>query len=283
MKDKLVLITGATAGIGKETALALAKEGAQVIISGRNPEKGAKVLAELKQASGNDNIELLISDLEDLDSVRKLATDFLAKYDKLDVLINNAGYLAAERKLTKAGHELMFCINFLAPFLLTNLLLEPLKKADQGRVVNVSSNAMINHIDLNNLNSENKFSQMGSYGHTKSMLTSFTNELARRLKDTHVTANSLHPGVVFTNMLKSYEGPLKFLVKIIGPLFFLNSEQGAENTVFAASAKELALSSGKYLVKKKVVAPKPVTEDQELAKKLWDIATQKVGLNEVSI
>lgn len=283
MKDKLVLITGATAGIGKETALALAKQGAHVIITGRNPEKGAKVLAELKKSSGNKQIELMISDFEDLDSVRKLATDFLAKHDKLDVLINNAGYLAPERKLTKDGHELMFCINFLAPFLLTNLLLESLKKADQGRIVNVSSNAMINHLVLTNLNSENKFSQMGSYGHSKTMLTSFTNELARRLEDTHVTANSLHPGVVYTNMIKSYEGPMKFLIKIIGPYFFLNSEQGAENTVYAATAKELALSSGKYLVKKKVVAPKPITEDRELAKKLWDIAAQKVGLNQVSI
>jgi len=277
MKDKVVFITGATAGIGKETARALAKEGARLIISGRNPQKGAAVLEELKSSTGNDQIELMISDLEDLSSVRKMAADFKAKHDKLDVLINNAGYLASERVLTKDGHEKMFGINYLAPFLLTHELLDLLKKSDQGRIVNVSSNAMLNTIDLDNLNSENKFSQMGSYGHTKSLLTSHTNELARRLEGTNVTANSLHPGVVYTNMIKSFTGPafMRFLIKLIGPLFFLTPEKGAATTIYAASSPDLKGSSGKYLVKKKITAPKPVTEDQDIAKKLW-AATEKI-------
>ncbi|MEM6800383.1 MAG: SDR family oxidoreductase [Bacteroidota bacterium] len=278
MKDKIVLITGATAGIGKETARALAKKGYTLYLHGRNALKGEKVVEEIKKDSGNSNIELLLADLGDLAAVRELANSFKQKETKLDILINNAGYLAKERWMAKSGHESMLTINFLAPFLLSHELLDCLKKAEQGRIVNVSSNAMLDKIVLDNLNSEQKFSQMGTYGHTKSLLTSYTNELARRLADTKVTANSLHPGVVFTQMIKDYAGPAKGLVKFLGSMMFKSPAQGAENSIYVATAPELAAVSGKYFVKKKAVSPKSVTLDPQIAEEVWQKAANMTAI-----
>lgn len=278
MKDKIVLITGATAGIGKETARALAKKGYKLYLHGRNAQKGAKVVEELKKESGNENIELLLADLGDLKAVRAMAVAFKQKETSLDILINNAGYLAKERWMAKSGHESMLTINFLAPFLLSNELLDCLKKSEQGRIVNVSSKAMLDKIVLDNLNSEKKFSQIGTYGHTKSLLTSFTNELARRLADTKVTANSLHPGVVFTQMIKDYEGPAKGLVGTVGKLLFKSPAQGAATSIYVATAPELATVSGKYFIKKKAVPPKPITLDPKIAKEVWQKATSMTAI-----
>jgi NAD(P)-dependent dehydrogenase (short-subunit alcohol dehydrogenase family) len=208
VKDKTVLITGATNGIGKAAALELAKEGTTVVIVGRDKTKTEAVATELRSASGNKNVEYLLADLSSQASVHKLADDFKTKYSRLEVLINNAGGFFDTRKTTVDGLEYTFAFNHLGYFLLTHLLLDVLKASTPARIINVSSSAQgLARLDLNDLQSEKSYDRgLAAYNMSKLANVMFTYELAKRLKGTGVTVNTLHPGVVWTGFAKGAGG-----------------------------------------------------------------------------
>lgn len=203
LNDKIVIITGANSGIGFETAVELAKRKAKVIIACRSQENGEKAAVEVRKRSGNNNIIFRMLDLASLDSIRKFAAKIIEEEAKVDILINNAGVLAGGRRLTtKDGFELQYGVNYLGHFLLTNLLLDHLKKAPSARVVNLScSIQFFGKIDFDNLNSEHSYSVWTSYMQSKLANIIFTRSLAKRLEGTNVTANAVDPGVVRTNLL----------------------------------------------------------------------------------
>src|SRR5438045_6840625 len=195
MQGKICLVTGATSGIGKATALGMAQMGATVGMVGRDREKGEAVQREIKTKSGNEAVDLLLADLSSQESIRQLAEDFLQRYTKLHVLINNAGLISLRRRETVDGLEVTFAVNLLAPFLLTNLLLDVIKASAPSRIINVSSNLQAkNYLKLDDLLSEQRYRPMLVYAQSKIALVLLTYELARRPEGTGVTAHCLHPG-----------------------------------------------------------------------------------------
>ena len=195
MTGKTVLVTGGTGGIGKHTAIGLAKQGARVIVSGRNRERGLEGVAEIQRASGNQNVHLLLADLSTMAGVRQLAASFKAQFDRLDVLVNNAGLLEGQRRETSDGLEAHFAVNVIAPYLLTLELL-PLLHTSRGRVVNLNGGMPFGQIDLGNMQAEKSFEGLRSYSHTKMLMSAMSLEFARRLSGTGVTVTALCPGPV---------------------------------------------------------------------------------------
>ncbi|HPD65701.1 MAG TPA: SDR family oxidoreductase [Bacteroidia bacterium] len=272
-KTKTCLITGATSGIGKAAATELARRGFHVIITYRNKEKALKVMDEIKQKSGNQSVEGFFVDFESLASVRDFAIEFKSKYDHLDVLINNAGIWETKRSETKDGIEKMFGVNHLAPFLLTNLLLDVLKKSAPARIVITASEAhRFSGIDFSDLESKNNFGTMKAYGQSKLANILFTKELSERLKDSGITVNCLHPGVVNTNLFEKFSPGMKK----ISSLFLISPEKGAETTVFLAASSEVEHISGEYFSKKKIKKSSKISYDKATAKKLWDVSMKYV-------
>ena len=279
MNGKIVMITGANSGIGFETTLGLAKMGAEIIMVCRNPEKGKEALEEIKSKSGNTNIHLMITDFASLESVRKLAKDFADKYQRLDVLVNNAGFVADKRRLTVDGYESTFAVNYLAPFLLTNLLLPILKKSGKARIVNVASDAhKMGHIDFDDLMSEKNQSMINVYGNSKIAVILFTSELARRLEGTGITVNSLHPGVVHSNFASNGPSTWKLFFKY-GSMFLITPEKGAVTSIYLASSSEVEGVTGKYFDKCKPVNPSREAQDKDEAHKLWEVTEKLVSLS----
>ena len=276
---KTVLITGATSGIGLEASVALARMGATVVIVARHSGKGARALADVKARSGSGRVSLLLCDLSSLASVRALAASFRASHDRLDVLVNNAGAISHERQTTVDGFELTFAVNHLAPFLLTSLLLDLLERSAPARVVNVASAAHGSAgIDFENLQFEHGgYSLLKAYNRSKLANVLFTNELSRRLAGTGVTANSLHPGVVATNIWNNIPW---FLQPLILPLrlFMITAERGGETIVHLAASAEVDGKSGGYYVKNRRVEPAPLALDQSAARRLWNESARLVGV-----
>lgn len=266
MHGKVCLVTGATAGIGKEIARGLSKLGATVAIAGRSREKCEQAMQETKSAS------YFVADLSSQAEVRRLAEEFSSKYDRLDVLVNNAGVFLAEKKMTQDDIEYTFAVNHLAPFLLTNLLLDKLKASAPSRVITTSSSAhSAGHIDFGDIQFEKKrYSGISAYSQSKLANILFTRELARRLAGTQVTANCFHPGAVRTGLVKG--GSVYGLVwKAAGP-FFISPEKGADTAVHLASSAEAAGASGEYFVKKKQEESSPESYDENAARKLWELS-----------
>lgn len=275
---KTVLITGANSGIGKATATALAAKGYQVVFIARNLQKAEAVKKEIISVSGNETVDFLIADLTSLSQVRKCAEAFRQKYPKLDVLINNAGVCLPERRITSDGYEEMFQINHLSHFLLTNLLLDLLKKSTEARIINVSSGGYKSgKFDLANLQSVRNFGTFSTYCNTKLLNILFTFELAKKLKGTHITVNTLHPGVVNTNSAGELKGILNVLNHMFKP-FLLSPEKGAATSVYLASSEEVKNISGKYFEKCKVVEPRNVFITLENQIILWDKSVELSGL-----
>ena len=276
MDGKVCLVTGANSGIGRETGLALAKMGATVILVARDPTKGGAALDDIRRASGNEHVELMLADLASLDSVRQLAADFRARHPQLHVLVNNAGSYNVQRSETKDGFETTFGVNHLAYVLLTNLLLDVLKASAPARIINVSSashrGATINFDDLHG---NDGYRGMAAYGQSKLANVLFTYEVARRLEGTGVTANSLHPGVVMTNFGHNNTGILGSLFGVFHAVarpFLLSPEQGAETSIYLASSPEVEGVTGKYFVKKQPVQSNEVSYDTEVAQRLWQVS-----------
>jgi NAD(P)-dependent dehydrogenase (short-subunit alcohol dehydrogenase family) len=274
------MVTGANSGIGKATALGLANIGATVVMVCRSQERGEAALTEIKQKSSSDRILLLLADLASQAAIRRLAEDFKSQYSALHVLINNAGIIPRKRQVTVDGFETQFAVNHLAPFLLTNLLLDILKSSAPARIVTVSSDmhrgATINFDDLQSVGS---YRPVRVYSETKLANVLFTYELARKLQGTKVTANCLHPGMVATKLLADGIGiprPLKSTTKLIGS----NPEIGAKTSIYLAASPEVEGISGKYFVRQKAVESSKISYDQDLASRLWRQSTELTGLGD---
>ncbi len=280
LQGKLCMVTGATDGIGKATAVALAAQGAQLIVVGRNPEKSKKTVAEIRQKTNNDAVDYLLADFSSLQSTRDLAKQFLDKYDRLDVLVNNAGLVTIKYTETSDGIETMFAVNHLGYFLLTNLLLDTLIASAPARIVNVSSDAHEGvSLDFDDLNSRDDFGGMKVYGRTKLANIYFTYELAHRLEGTAVTVNALHPGFVATN-IGANNIPVVggFVKRIINIFANKNVEDGAQTSIYLASSTEVEGVTGKYFVDCKPVSSSAVSYDQDAARQLWQMSADMVAL-----
>jgi NAD(P)-dependent dehydrogenase (short-subunit alcohol dehydrogenase family) len=280
MKGKTVLITGATNGIGKAAALEIARQGANVIIVGRDKTKTEAVVNELRTTSGNKNVEYLLADLSRQASVRNLADDFKAKYSRLEVLINNAGGFFDKRRTTVDGLEYTFAFNHLAYFLLTHLLLDALKASAPARIVNVSSAAeAMGKLDFSDLQSEKKYSGFPVYSMTKLANVMFTYELAKRLQGTGVTANVLHPGRVNSGFGDNAQSPfMRFVMSALKRFGAITPEQGADTVVYLATSPEVEGVTGKYFDKRKVKQTNPISYDDDANKRLWNESAKLIKL-----
>ncbi|GLV60427.1 short-chain dehydrogenase [Dictyobacter sp. S3.2.2.5] len=271
MQGKVCLITGANNGIGKVTALELARRGAHVIMVSRNRAKGEEAQAEIKRESGNEQVDLLNADMSSLASVRQLAQEVKDRYPQLHVLINNAGAMYNKRQESVDGIESAFATNYVGPFLLTNLLLDLLKASAPSRIVNVSSTAhKMGKIDFDDLQSEKGYRPMAVYGSAKLALILFTYQLAHRLEGTGVTVNALHPGVVGTSFFGNG------LLGKLGKLVMLSPEKGAQTTIYLATSPDVANVSGKYFDKSKAVPSSKASYDEQAGQRLWQITEQLI-------
>jgi NAD(P)-dependent dehydrogenase (short-subunit alcohol dehydrogenase family) len=271
MEGKVVLITGGTSGIGKAAATALAAMGAGVVVTGRNRERGEAALGEIRRASGSEKVSLMLADLAVQAEVRALADSFRERHDRLDVLVNNAGLIQSRRTETPDGIELTLAVNHLAPFLLTNLLLDLLKESAPSRIITVSSEARRQaEIDFDDLQSERRYRAFPVYGMTKKANILFTYELARRLEGSGVVANCVHPGGVNTNFGENNRSPGILLFRAFKP-FMRTPEQGADTVIYLASSPEAAALNGKYLTDREEVSPAE-PRDAVAQKRLWEVS-----------
>jgi NAD(P)-dependent dehydrogenase (short-subunit alcohol dehydrogenase family) len=271
MDKKLILITGATSGIGEAAAHTLAAQGHGLILVGRNPAKAEQVAKEIKAKTGNISVQPLVTDFIDLGQVRQLAERVKQNFPPLDVLVNNAGAYFNRRHKTIHGVEKTLLVNHLAPFLLTNLMLDHMQ--ENARIVNVSSNAHQNgQLDLDDLNFNRFYFGFAAYGRSKLANVLFTYELARRLAGRRVTVNALHPGGVATNIFSTDFSIFGPLFKWIISWFTLTPEQGADNTIYLATSPEVEGVTGKYFVKREAVFSSPPSYDEELARQLWEVS-----------
>ena len=282
MKGQTVVVTGGNSGIGLETAAALTAMGARVLLTARNADRGRAAVAEIADRTPGARVQLVVFDLADLSSVRRGAAEILEQAPRLDVLVNNAGVVLSERRVTVDGYEATFATNHLGPFLLTNLVLDRLRASAPARVVNVAStahNSARKGIPFDELQSEGRYRGMRVYGQSKLANILFTNELARRLEGTGVTANSLHPGTVRTGYGADGDarGLLAVGLKVSGP-FFLSPAKGARTSVYLASSAEVDGVSGQYFVKCKPRTPRSWARDPEAAQRLWRVSEELVGL-----
>jgi len=278
MAGKTCLVTGATNGIGRVTALELAHMGANVIIVGRNPAKSAITAIDIREQSGNPHVEFLVADLSSQDQVRHLAKKFKERHQRLDVLVNNAGAFFVGREKSVDGIEMTFALNHLSYFLLTNLLMDELTASAPARIVNVSSGAHKGaSIELCGIHAPRRYFGWRAYARSKLCNLLFTYELARRLEGTEVTVNALHPGLVGTNILRNngvIGRVLNFLLGVRG----ISVEAGALTLVYAVSSPDMAGISGRYLEKRKIVRSSKQSYDEAQAAALWELSASLTGI-----
>ncbi|MBO0931917.1 SDR family NAD(P)-dependent oxidoreductase [Fibrella aquatilis] len=259
---KTILITGATEGVGKATALALAQQGHRLILHGRNADKLNTVISELKATTSNARLEPIVADFSSLEAVTAMAQTLLDTYDRLDVLINNAGAMFSHRQVSQDGFEQMVTINYLAPYLLTEKLLPLLRATPNSRIVNVSSvgykSAKPNFDDFM---AEQHYNMQRDYFNSKLYGLYHTLDLAEQLKTDGITVNAVHPGGVQTQLARDFKGGMKFLFNLMMPLFFVSPEKGAETSVYVATNDEVAGLTGQYFVKKKPEKLLPIGTD----------------------
>ncbi|XP_022251724.1 retinol dehydrogenase 11-like [Limulus polyphemus] len=281
LSGKTVIITGGNTGIGKEAAKDLARRHASVVLACRNQERAKMAAEDIVNSTGNKKIEAMELDLSSQKSVREFVEEFKRTHDRLDILINNAGVFALpERTLTVDGYEMTFATNHLGHFLLTNLLLEMLMKCAPSRIITVSSASYrLGIINFDNLNSERYYISDIAYSHTKLANILFTRKLANRLAGTGVTAYSLHPGLVCTNIFRHYHGVRKFLVDLIVTMYGKTAEEGAQTTIYLAVAPGVESLSGDYFADCKVMNTSPKTRDMDVAQKLWDVSEHMTKLH----
>jgi NAD(P)-dependent dehydrogenase (short-subunit alcohol dehydrogenase family) len=278
--EKTVLITGATTGIGRQTALGIARQGFHMTIVGRDPARTRETVEWIKRETGNGEIDSLLADLSSQAAVIRLAQEFRQMHPRLDVLVNNAGGIFTRRETTVDGLERTWALNHLGYFLLTLELLDLLKASAPARIVNVASAAHTGRtIDFDDLQSEKNFSAMPVYGRSKLANVLFTYALARRLDGTGVTVNCLHPGVVATGFGQDTAGPFRVMLKLAAP-FLLSPEKGAATSVYLASSPDVEGITGQYFAKCKPIRSAPNTYDVTLQEKLWAISLQQVRRTE---
>jgi len=279
MAGKIVLITGGTGGIGKATAIGLARLGARVGITGRDLARAEQAATEIRAASGNPTVDGFAADLSSQAEVRRLAVAVLATYPRLDVLVNNVGGFWAHRHPTADGLEHTFALNHLASFLLTNLLLDRLKASAPARVVTVSSHVQAEgRLDFDDLQSGCSYSGQAAYSQSKLANVMFTNELARRLEGTGVTANSLHPGIVRTNFGAEDQARLFTVMSKLALPFLKTPAQGAQASIYLASSPDMDGVTGEFFANGKPKTANRVTYDTDMTARLWNVSADLVGI-----
>ncbi len=279
VRDKTVIVTGASSGIGKVTALELAKAGAKVVMVCRPGAKAEAALAEVVRRSTSDNVELISADLSAQSSIRSCVEEFKKSHDRLDVLVNNAGLFLSDRQLTIDGFERTFAVNHLAYFLLTNLLIDMMRKSSPARIVCVASEAQRSgKIDFDDLQSEKNYSGMKAYCQSKLANVLFTYELARRLKDADVTANCLHPGVVRSGWGHEATGLFKIGLKLFSP-FMISPEEGAKTSIYLSVSPEVEGITGRYFSKCKPIESGQASHDVGVAQRLWESSERLTGIS----
>ena len=276
MDGKICIITGANSGIGKATAIALAKMNVILVMLCRDKKRGELAQNEIIELTGNNNVDLIVCDLSSQKEIRNFVAEFKSKYQNLHVLINNAGVMLSKKDISVDGFEMNFAVNHLAPFLLTNLLLDIMKKSAPSRIINVGSAAhRMGKIDFEDLQRENKKGRlMGLYGSSKLAMTLVSYELSRMLEGSNVTVNVVHPGLINTNLGRDRSSTSKGFAK----KFFKSPEIGAETSIFLASSPEVEGITGKYFAKKKAKPSSKESYNEEYAKRLWDISLEMTNL-----
>ena len=276
MEGKICIVTGANSGIGKATAVGLAEMNASVVMLCRSKERGEVAQKEIIELTGNNNVDLLLCDLSSQKEIRDFVVEFKNKYQNLHVLINNAGVMLSKRALSEDGFELNFAVNHLAPFLLTNLLLDMLKKSAPSRIINVGSAAhrmgKIDFEDLQNKNKKGRFFRL--YGSSKLALTLVSYELSRKLKGSQVTVNVVHPGLINTKLGRDRSSTRTGFAN----KFLKSPEIGAETSIFLASSAEVEGITGKYYAKKKEKPSSKESYNEEYAKRLWEISLEMTNI-----
>lgn len=279
MTGKVCLVTGATSGIGQATAHALARLGTTVIVVGRNPEKGATTVAQINRACDNPNIDCLLADLSSQAAIHQLAQQLKDRYQRLDVLVNNAGAVFMQRQESADGIEMTFALNHLGYFLLTNLLLDVLKASAPARIVNVSSELHRKaHLDFDDLQNARRYRGMNAYHQSKLANILFTYELARRLEGTGVTANALSPGLVATNLGMNNRGLSPLMKRFVDRMMGIGPEEGAQTGVYLATSPQVEGVTGEYFVKQEAVQSSPETYNEAIAERLWEVSAELTGL-----
>ena len=280
MTGKVCIVTGSNTGIGKETALGLAKLGATVVMVCRDRERGEAAQRDIKEKSGYDRIELMLCDFSSQNSIRRFAEDFKQQHERLDVLVNNAGVVLRERSMTEDGFESTFAINHLGYFLITNLLLDVLKKSAPSRIVNVASTGhKFGKLGINNWVTGKDFSAFGAYANSKLANVLFTYELARQLAGTGVTANCLHPGGVGTNLFRGLPKFLQALIKLVT----ISPERGARTSIYLANSQEVEGVTGKYFARCRQAKSSEASHNEEAARQLWEMSEDLTGSHLTSI
>lgn len=278
MNGKVCMVTGATSGIGLVTTLALAQRGATVVAVGRSQEKGAALVEQIERQTGSATVEYMLADLSSQQEIRRLAQQFQGRYQRLDVLVNNAGGLFISRQQSVDGIEMTFALNHLSYFLLTNLLLDTLKVSAPSRIVNVASDAHESaRLDFDDLQGQRRYSGIQAYGRSKLANILFTYELARRLAGTGVTVNTLHPGVVATNF-GTNNGRLARVLRRVANLVSISPDQGAQTSIYLATSPEVEGVTGQYFVKQKAVPSSKASYDTAAAARLWQVSEELTGL-----
>jgi len=281
MKNKIVLVSGANSGIGKATATALAKQGAEVILQCRNEEKGIEAKKEIIAESGNDNVVLMLCDLASQESIKNFSDEFRKKYDRIDVLVNNAGGIFGKKISSPDNREYTLGLNHMGYFLNTHYLLDLVLAGEMKRVVNVSSLAhkFVLKIDWDNLEGEKTFGQFYQYGLSKLFNIYFTTELSKRYETEGIISNCLHPGVVNTGFGNSGSNFFKRLIDL-GRRFLTPADKGAETSVFLASAPEATNFKGVYFANKKPAKMSKLAQNEDIAAKVWEKSLEWAGIEQ---
>ncbi len=279
LKGKTCLVTGATSGIGRVTALALAAQGAELIVVGRNQQKAEDTIRWIRLETGNGSVQYLLADFSDLRQVRELATVFRGRYSRLDVLVNNAGAFFNTRRETPYGIEMTFLVNHLAPLLLTNLLLETLQRSAPARIVNVSSDAhKYDTMNFDDLGFTRGYFGMKAYARSKLANVLFTYELARRLSGSGVTVNAVHPGHVATDIWRTNFPIIGPALKWVMGLFALTSEEGADTSIYLASSPDVEGVTGGYFARRERVRSSPLSYDENISQRLWEVSENLISV-----
>ena len=278
MQGKICMVTGATAGVGKATALGLAQMGATVVMMARDATRGENARREIQEQSGNTAVDLLLGDLSSQASIRQLAETFKQRYSHLHVLINNAGTLMLKRTETVDGLEMTFAVNNLAPFLLTYLLLDVLKASAPARIVNVASDAhTAGDLNLQDLQTVKGYNVWRAYARSKEALVLCSYEFARRLQGTGVTINCVHPGFVYSNLGMNNVGPgVQRVARIVLSRLGSSPEEGAKTSLYLATSPDVKNITGKYFAKCVPKRSAPVTYDEALQKQVWEASARLV-------
>ena len=278
LRGRTCIVTGASDGIGRETARGLARLKGRVLLVCRDEARGYKAKEDIRRTTQNDSVELFVADLGSQRAIRRVADDIRARHDRIHVLVNNAGLITRERSVTEDGIETQLAVNHLAPFLLTNLLIDPLRSSAPARVVNVASLVEgAGRVDFSNLHGENRYDPIVAYCQSKLANVLFTYELARRLRGTGVAVNCLHPGAIATKLLADYAGRPR-RVAFINRLRYPGPVEGARTSIYLASSPEIEGVTGTFFVDGRPATSSAASRDVDVQARLWEVSAQLTNL-----